>query len=176
MTDKTPTKEMFEYIQSFEQKARKSFENGESDILMLYRTSCNVCHKQFEMFKKEMDEKNAITGRIYPVEIMTRLGMMLINESMAWKKEMNDPDLEIKYTPTFIDAKTHQIIVYGVQEKDILIDMLDPKTIKKRRDEFAESIKLKGKNGCDAVACGLKERVNHAKAKDALKEKNGKKK
>jgi len=176
MTDKTPTREMFQYIESFERKARESFEKGESEMLMLYRTSCAVCHKQFEMFKNGIDAKYAITSKIYPIEITTKLGMLLIGESMAWKKEMNDPDLEIKYTPTFIDAKTHQIIVYGVQEKDIIIDMIDSKTIKTRRSQFSESVKLKGKDSCETVACGLKEHVDHERATKSLNLESGKKK
>jgi hypothetical protein len=185
MTNKPMTKKMLAYVTKFTEDSQENFDNGKSDVYMLYKYTCTVCHKQFDMFEEmgiKFDGKGnkkmlEIASRIYPIELTSKFGAMMLREAKSWSREIKDPNVEIKYTPTFFDAKTHEIIVIGgapmigAQEKEVIVDMLDPKKIEKRRSEFAEMVKSKGKMNCDAVACGLDDQVTLEKAKESQKKK-----
>lgn len=171
-----PSPELQRYIDQFTKNAKESFKRGDIEVIMVYGHTCPVCHMQFNHFKnymaidfdrfkdgklngKEKENKEMVADRILPVTEEEPLGKVLIAEADSWAKEFGNPDLEIKYTPTFLDAKTHEKIAQSFQAERPLKDALNRVKLQRRRKDFKDTYSNKVGRDCEKVACGLKASV-----------------
>ena len=188
-----PSPELAEYIERFRENASKQLRKGNISMIMLYSDTCPVCHMQFNHFKnfmgvtldKQMDgksvkKKEEITDKILPMELEKDPdGRKLITESEEWSRKIKDPEAKIKFTPTFIDAQTHEIRLTGFVTENVLRDKLKDKNLDRKRKEFKEIFSNRLNQECDKVACGLKSsftieppRESDGKKKDKAKKEN----
>lgn len=169
---KKASKELIYYITQFEQHAKECLDAGLIEMFMIYDYDCETCQMEFNHFKNflgiSFDDTMTVRGkenfdmiacRLMPVNVRSRLGKKLVAESEAWASANKNPDLVIKFKPTYIDAVTHEKKGFGFIPYKPLRDMLNLNKLPARRRNFKKTYTQKLGRECDGVACGIKSRV-----------------
>ena len=102
------------YIKSFIKKTRERLERGEIALVMIYDDADPRSYLQFKHFKNGKPEDVPLIDQILPVEWRSDFGQRFIRESLEYSEKMNKTELRIDFTPTFINFKTHEIVLVGV--------------------------------------------------------------
>lgn len=176
LTAMKTTSELVKYVAQFERHAKECFKKGTIEIFMMYGLDCETCQMEFNHFKnylgirfdgemnvKEQENFEMIANRLLPIDTDSRLGKKLVEESRTWAAKLGNPDLEIKYKPSFLDAETHEKRGYGFIPYKPLRDMLNLNKLSRRRNDFKETYSKKLNMECNEVACGMRDRIKTGK-------------
>jgi len=112
-----------------------------------------------KMSKHGYENKLEIIDKIIPVNKLSKLGLGFVKESKEWSKKTGKPNDFLNYTPTFIDFKTHEVILIGHQNGRVLHNMTKETESEKRRDSFSKIYSAFIGKTCDGVSCEMGSRV-----------------
>jgi hypothetical protein len=123
---------------------------------------------EYPLTKAGLDNIVVIANRILPIEVATPMGQRLIKEAQAFADKVRSfnsqmlkkpDDYLIKFTPSWIDFVTHENYGFGHHSERQIRDMLNLNSLSSRRQRFKTLHSQVMNQECDAVACGIGERI-----------------
>jgi len=168
MVDAEPDEEMKRWIAAFVENGKKNDALGNTEVIMIFRNTCGLCHMQFRNFinyygitfdeKMNNENKKLIADKILPLEYDTdQFAKDLVREASKWSKITGLARNKIERTPVWLDIETHEMYAQGVMRAGNMLveDLLNPKALKSKRKEFNILYsKIMGEE-CKEVLCTL---------------------